>query len=68
MGIAGAIGVAPGTHTYLMSYYDLTDSEAVIGTVTTAGAITAASTIHVIGLIHESAADYAGIAGNVHFV
>ena len=29
--------------------------------------ITAASTIHVIGLIHESAADYAGIAGNVHF-
>ena len=34
--------MAGGAHTYLFSYYDATDGEAVIGTVTAAGAITLA--------------------------
>ena len=80
MGFAAAVGgglssiqvFAPGGHNYLFSYYDATDGEAVIGTAASVNVlgsqfITANSTIHVIGLIHESAADYAGIAGNVHF-
>ena len=66
-GLLSGIQVATGAHNYLFSYYDATDSEAVLGTVTANTFITAASTIHVVGLIHESAADYAGIASNVHF-
>jgi hypothetical protein len=62
-------GLGAGNN-YVTSYYDLTDSQAVLATVTSSGGgiVTGASAIHVIGLIHESAADYAGLAGNLHFV
>ena len=72
---AGAINVsAAGNHTYLMAYYDTTNSEAVLGTATsvaggpTGQEITSASAVRVVGLIHESAADFAAINGNVHFI
>jgi hypothetical protein len=58
-----------GAGTYLMSYYDTTHSEAVLGTVTTgAGVIDNTASVRVVGLIHESAADYAALAGHTHFV
>jgi hypothetical protein len=65
----GSIKVHGGSHTYLMSYYETTAQEAVLGTVTSSGTIDKGDTIHVIGLIHESQADYlAGFSSNVHFV
>jgi hypothetical protein len=53
----------------LLSYYDTTTSQAVLASATpVAGLISNASVIAVVGLIHESAADYGHIASNVHFV
>ena len=70
IGGAGAgITVAAGAASVLLSFYDNTSGDAVLATVApAAGAITNASLIHVVGLIHESAADYAHIASNLHFV
>jgi hypothetical protein len=57
----------------LLSFYDNTTGQAVLATATpdfpfNPFVIDNASTIHVVGLIHESAAAYASIASQVHFV
>jgi hypothetical protein len=77
IGLLGAIQVSAG-HNYLVSYYDLTDSQAVFATIDsaaggaptfiTAGDATNAG-VHVIGLIGMSQDDYAALAANnLHFV
>jgi hypothetical protein len=59
-----AITTAGGTS--LLSFYDAATHQAVLATTT--GSISNASAINVVGLIGESAADYAHIATNLHFV
>jgi hypothetical protein len=72
MGPLGAVSVT-GLHPFLVSYYDTTASEAVFGTVTSTfnfivahDAISTGDAIRVIGLVHETAAQYA--ATSLHFV
>jgi hypothetical protein len=66
---ANGITVAAGVADVLTSFYDTTTSEAVlVAAAPVAGHIGNTSPIAVVGLIHESAADYAHIASNVHFV
>ena len=72
MGPLGAVSVT-GIHPFLVSYYDTTASEAVFGTVTSAfnlvllhDAVASGDAIRVIGLVHETAAQYA--ATSLHFV
>jgi hypothetical protein len=66
MGALGTIAVT-GNHERLISFYDTSNSEAVFGSVNSpAGFITDGSHINVIGLVHESAADYA--VTTPHFV
>ena len=68
MGPLGSIvvsGPAFVTHEYLTSFYDTNTAEAVIGTVHSnpglfAGSITEGDHVNVIGLVHMSAATYAG--------
>ncbi len=70
-----ATGAAIGSH-ILVSFYDTTTSQAVLAAATTVGpgviggtsAIDNASPVAVVGLIHETAAQYAAIASNLHFV
>jgi len=72
MGTLGAISVN-GLHQFLVSYYDVQDSEAVFGTATSAfslipfhDAITAGDAVHVVGLVHMTEAQYATFgAGNL---
>jgi hypothetical protein len=81
--LAEAIGVASGAivvaaaHNYLISFYDLTNSQAVFTTVNSAAAgagtvITAADAVadtSVVGFVHMSQADYIALtANNLHFV
>ena len=78
IGTASTNGVVVGGFlgtNYLVSFYDNTTGQAVLATATShfnlgllANAVDNGSTIHVVGLIHESAAAYAAIASNVHFV
>ena len=77
---ASAIGAANHIQTstfgnnFLLSFYDAATSQAVLATATSVvvspgvDGITAASVIHVIGLLHETAGDYANLSGHVHFV
>jgi hypothetical protein len=74
-GLASAIGggtiTVAASHPYLVSYYDLTDSQAVFETIHTAGTTITAATatnanVNVIGLAHMSQADYAAFS-NLHF-
>lgn len=59
--VLGSI-VVSGSHEFLTSFYDTTTSQAVFATVhSAAGLITAGDHVSVIGLIHESAADYAAM-------
>ena len=60
MGTLGSITVGGGTHAYLTSFYDSNTGEAVIGAVHATGLIVGADHIDVIGLVHMSAATYAG--------
>ena len=68
MGLLGSINVV-GSHEYLVSYYDLQDSQAVFETVHSgATLITAGDHVSVVGLLHMSQADYASLsASNLHF-
>ena len=52
--------VGGGTHAYLTSFYDTTTGEAVIGAVHSDWPNHGADHIDVVGLVHMSAADYAG--------
>ena len=65
MGVLGTINVI-GAHSHLLSFYDTSNSEAAFVSVSSGPTITAASHVNVIGLIHESAADYA--VTTPHFV
>jgi hypothetical protein len=65
LGAATITTNAAGTN--LVTFFDAATSQAVLGT-TPGGAISAASPLQVIGLVHESAADYAHFASNLHFV
>jgi hypothetical protein len=77
-GLAAALGTGTinvaASHSFVVSYYDLTDQEAVFETIHTAGtSITAATAtaanVNVLGLVHMSQTDYAALtAGNLHFV
>ena len=63
------ITVATAGLNYLVSFYDNTTGDAVLAVATPATTlISNASPITVVGLIHESAADYGHIASNLHFV
>ena len=67
--VGNGITVAPGVASVLLSFYDNTTSQAVLATAAPAGGvIDIFSTVHVVGLIHESAAAYANLATNTHFV
>ena len=71
IGGAGA-GITTGVAAadpYLLSFYDSTTSQAVlaVATSTAGGLIDNASPITVVGLIHETAAQYGAIASNLHF-
>jgi hypothetical protein len=62
----GANTITTNSVTNLVTFYDAATQQAVLGT-TPGGVISAASTVQVIGLIHESAADYAHFASSLHF-
>jgi hypothetical protein len=69
----GSITVATPGASYILSYYDPTDSQAVFVTAnTTASTIDGSfgnTSVSVIGVIHMSQADYAALtAANLHFV
>ncbi len=67
--VANGITVGNAAIPYLLSFYDNTTSEAVVAIATPATTLISNVTpITVVGLIHESAADYAHIASNLHFV
>ena len=72
IGTGAGITVAPGTTNVLLSFYDATTSQAVLASVTPVAAVIdhtlAAADVNVVGLIHETAAQYASIASQVHFV
>jgi hypothetical protein len=67
---AGHITVAAAAQSYLLSYYDLTDSQAVFVTADVARTtINAGNSVSVIGVVHMSQADYAALgSGSLHFV
>ena len=69
----GSITVATPGASYILSYYDLTDSQAVFVTANTIASTIDGSfgntSVSVIGVIHMSQADYAALtAANLHFV
>ena len=54
---------------YLLSFYDATTSQAVVRLrLPATTTIYNATPISVVGLIHETAAQYGAIASNLHFV
>ena len=67
----GIITVGGGAHPFLMSYYDVQDQEAVLGSVESSagGVITAAqaASVNVVGLIHMSEASYTTFASHLAF-
>jgi hypothetical protein len=68
----GSITVITGTDNVLAAFYDVTNSQAVFVAVNAADnvatTITGNDHVDVVGMIHESQADFLATAGNVHFV
>ena len=67
--VGNGIAVNGAAGSVLVSFYDNTTGDAVLAVAAPAApAITNATPITVVGLIHESAADYGHIASSLHFV
>jgi hypothetical protein len=72
VGTGAGITVANGSSNVLVSFYDATTSQAVLASVTPVANVInnalPAADVHVVGLIHETAAQYGAIASSLHFV
>jgi hypothetical protein len=71
IGAGGSITMGTAAvHNYLVSFYDSTTSQAVLvdAPSSNTGVVLPGATVTVVGLIHESAAQYAALASSLHFV